>query len=111
MKNIYLILTFLFLQINFSYAFYCVQPQSPNLYMNQPIKPQKPFVPYCINEMMGTHTCDEWTISNYNSEVESYNYDLQNFYTDADNYVRELQNYLLTAQAYVECEIDILNQQ
>ena len=49
--------------------------------------------------------------NNYNSEVESYNYDLQNFYTDADNYVRELQNYLLTAQAFVECEIDILNQQ
>ena len=64
--------------------------------------PSKPSTPYCVNEYANTHTCDEWEINNYISDMESYR-------RDVENYVDELKNYLANARRYVECEINDLN--
>ena len=77
-----------------SYA-YCSQPSAPYS------KPSKPTVPFCVNEWSNTHTCDDFTIQNYNNNLESYRYEVQ-------NYVRELQRYVDNAVAYANCEIDNL---
>ena len=71
---------------------YCSAPSAPYF------KPNKPSVPFCVNEYAGTHTCDDYTISSYISDIDSYNYDVQ-------RYVQELQNYVNDAQSYANCEI------
>ena len=74
---------------------YCSQPSAPYF------KPSKPTVPFCVNEWSNTHTCDDFTIQNYNNNLESYRYEVQ-------NYVIELQRYVDNAVAYANCEIDNL---
>lgn len=104
-----LILIFFFILLSgSSYAFYCSEPSPPNTFL-KPTKPTKPFVPSCVNEFMGTHTCDSWTISNYNSEVEMYNSNLQSYKYEVQNYISELQRYVEDAREYANCEISNLN--
>jgi|TARA_B100001093_G_C26187341_1_gene742417 hypothetical protein len=76
---------------------FCIEPS-----ISSWNKPSKPSVPYCINEYNNTHTCDDYTISSYNSDISSYNYDVE-------SYVRELENFVRDAQNYANCEIRSLN--
>ena len=55
---------------------YCstpMAPEPPGVYA----KPTKPMVPFCVNEIMNTHTCSDWEISAYNSELSSYRGDIE----------------------------------
>ena len=70
---------------------YCYEPSAPYN------KPQKPYVPYCVNEWAGTHSCDDWEINNYYAELESYNYEVQ-------SYINQLNNYIEEAVEYAKCE-------
>lgn len=72
----------------------CYEPDPPS----RSYKPSKPIVPFCVNEWNNTHTCDEWQISAYNSDVMTYN-------SEIDDYVRRLRLYLSEAEEYVRCEI------
>ena len=74
---------------------YCYEPSAPYS------KPYKPSVPYCVNEWAGTHTCDEWEINNYYSQLESYR-------SDVEYYIRQLNNYIDEAVEYAECEVSNL---
>ena len=75
---------------------YCMEPSAPYS------KPDKPTVPFCVNEWAGTHTCSDWEIESYYSDIRNYNYEVE-------SYVNDLQNYLYDAEDYVRCEINSLN--
>ncbi len=100
-----------FVIYSFSLTFansFCYAPSAPSTW-SKPTKPTKPFVPFCVNEFSNTHTCDEWTINSYNSEVNYYNSQLQSYSYEIDDYVRKLQNYVNDAQDYANCEIRSLD--
>ena len=65
-------------------------------------KPIEPSVPWCVNEWNNTHTCSDWEIESYYSDIRNYNYEVE-------SYVNDLQNYLYDAEDYVRCEINSLN--
>ena len=88
-----------------TYAFgFCYAPTAPSNW-DRPTKPTKPFVPYCVNEWNNTHTCDDWTINSYNSDVDNYNSQLRSYSYDVDEYIRKLQYYVNEASEYANCEI------
>ena len=74
---------------------YCSDPSAPYS------KPSKPMTPFCINELMNTHTCSNFEIDMYNSEIDRFNSDLR-------RYIDDLQTYLDEAQEYAKCEIEEL---
>lgn len=77
---------------------FCMEPTAPYY------EPQKPSVPYCVNEILRTHTCDEWQISQYNREIENYN-------SEVEEYINQMRAYVDDAIAYAKCKIDsIINQ-
>ena len=75
---------------------YCYEPSPP---WSKPIKPS---VPWCVNEWNYSHTCSDWEIESYYSDIRNYNYEVE-------SYVNDLQNYLYDAEDYVRCEINSLN--
>ena len=94
--------------ISNSYSFsgiYCSEPSAPSFYDR---KPTKPSVPFCVNEFMKTHTCDDFTISQYNSEVETYNSRLRSYNSSVEIYIAELNRYVQKARDYAQCEVDNL---
>tara|TARA_B100000900_G_scaffold77614_1_gene62121 strand:+ start:156 stop:455 length:300 start_codon:yes stop_codon:yes gene_type:complete len=93
MKQITITLTICFI-LNTKIFAWCSEPSAPSSFS----KPTKPSVPYCVNEYSRTHTCDDWTINQYNSDIEQYNYDVQRYASDLRDYVND-------AQEYANCEI------
>jgi hypothetical protein len=75
---------------------YCMEPTAPYR------KPTKPTVPFCVNEFTNTHTCDDWQIDTYNSEIDTFNFEYP-------RYVKALNLYLDEAVAYAQCELDSLD--
>jgi len=86
-------LLFLIPSLSYSYCYEHSPPWS---------KPTKPSMPWCVNEWNNTHTCSDW-------EIESYYSDIRIYYYDVENYVNDLNNYLYDAEDYVRCEINSLN--
>ena len=103
LKN-FLIILVLFFTVTTNANSFCYEPSAPSTW-SKPTKPVKPFVPFCVNEFSNTHTCDEWTINSYNSDVNYYNSQLQSYNYELEDYVRKLQNYVNDAQEYANCEI------
>ena len=66
---------------------YCSEP---SFYMSTP---DKPSVPYCVNEWNNTHTCDEWELQNYYDDMERYSSDVQEFIDALNYYVSEASNF------------------
>ncbi len=77
----------LFLSVNQLMA-WCSEPSLSYLYT-----PTKPSVPWCVNEWNNTHTCDEWEIDSYYSDIEAYNNDVEDFIYQLNNYVDEAVEY------------------
>ena len=75
---------------------FCSEPSAPWG------KPSKPMVPYCVNEYTNTHTCSDWEIDNYYSDLESYNDEVQ-------SYIRQLNDYIDEAVEYAKCEVKSLD--
>lgn len=75
---------------------FCSEPWPPYS------KPNKPAVPFCVNEWNNTHTCDDWQIASYNNE-------LRNYRDEVEQYVQELQSYVSYASDYAQCEIQNLD--
>ena len=82
---------------NNSFAFYCAEPSPPRY------SPSKPIVPFCVNEYNNTHTCDDWQINSYYSDLDRYQFEVQ-------NYVRKLQEYVDDAVEFANCKIKNLDQ-
>jgi hypothetical protein len=83
---------------------YCYEPSTPSSY-RRPTRPIEPTTPYCVNIYAKTHTCDSFTISRYNSEVDTYNTLLESYRLERDRYVSSLKQYVDDAVEYARCEI------
>ncbi|MSP10063.1 MAG: hypothetical protein EXR14_00485 [Pelagibacteraceae bacterium] len=72
-------------------------------------KPSKPSAPFCLNEWDNTHACDDYTINNYNSDLERYRYDLEDYQTELQNYVNDAQYFANKVLNYANREITNLD--
>ncbi|MDC0433629.1 hypothetical protein OAL89_01685 [Pelagibacteraceae bacterium] len=107
-KLLAIIVLGLFLFPNYLLAF-CSEPMMAPSPPSSYSKPYKPDVPFCVNEFNNTHTCDEWTISSYNSDLENYRYQLQNYQRELQDYAEEASSFVEQAIDYANCEIRSLN--
>lgn len=55
--------------------------------------PIKPITPWCLDEYNKTHTCDEWEIARYYSQLENYRSEVSSFAYILNNYVDEAIEY------------------
>lgn len=58
--------------------------------------PSKSTVPWCVNEWNGTHTCSDWEIQSYYSDLEEYR-------SDVDRFIKQLNDYVDDAIEYAQC--------
>ena len=103
MKKILKIIIFMMLVPTYVFA-WCSEPMAPSAPSNWN-KPSKPSVPFCVNEWNNTHTCDDWTISSYNSDLQRYRYELEDYQRELQNYVNDAQYFANEALNYANCEI------
>ena len=79
----------------------------PSFYESPPSVPfgGPPDTPYCMTgfSYSRTHTCDEWEVRNYISEVESYIDDLNNYVAEYLEFANSAASAYETALAYAEC--------
>jgi hypothetical protein len=102
MRNFALCIFAIISNADFAWAgLYCTAPTAPPFYET---KPSKPDVPFCVNELAGTHSCDDLTIQSYNAAVEVYNRRLRSYQSSVDIYISDLNQYLRKAQEYTRCE-------
>lgn len=80
---------------------YCYEPDAPDPPASYQ-KPTKPSVPWCVDEYSRTHTCDDWEIDSYNSDLQRYRYEI-------DDYVNQLEMFVAEAQAFYSDSIDYAN--
>ena len=85
----------------------CFDPSAPSKPWGS--APMKPSVPYCVNEWNNTHTCDDWEINNYMSNVENYNYEVQDWVNKLRQFAQQAEQYYGEVINYVNCEINDLN--
>ncbi len=88
-----------------TYVFaWCSEPSAPAAPSTWN-KPSKPSVPYCVNEWNNTHTCDDWTINSYNSDLDRYRYEVDAYQRSLQNYVNDARSFASEAYNYANCEI------
>lgn len=102
LSTVAITLLFISAPANASSGLYCSSPDAPDMHQTKPVEP---IAPYCVNEIMGTHTCSEWEIESYNSEIARYNDELVYYRSAAQLYASELQDYVEDAVEYAECEL------
>ena len=103
MKN-FLVVLIIFLIIPAKVFAWCSEPMAPSTPSSWS-KPTKPSVPFCVNEWNNTHTCDDWTITSYNNDLQNYSYDVENYQRELQYYVDEVQRFVNDAYEYANCEI------
>ena len=103
MKN-FLVVLIIFLIIPEKVFAWCSEPIAPSAPSSWS-KPTKPSVPFCVNEWNNTHTCDDWTITSYNNDLQNYRYDVENYQRELQYYVDEAQRFINDAYEYANCEI------
>ena len=103
MKNFLVVLIiFLIIPVKvFAWCYELMTPSAPSSWS----KPSKPSVPFCVNEWNNTHTCDDWTITSYNNDLQNYRYDVENYQRELQYYVDEAQRFVNDAYEYANCEI------
>ena len=83
---------------------WCSEPMSPSAPSSYS-KPSKPSVPFCVNEFSNTHTCDDWTINSYNSDLDRYRYEVDDYQRSLQSYVNDAEYFAREALDYANCEI------
>lgn len=73
----------------------------------------RPDVPYCLSSYSysGTHTCDNWEIESYFSEVDDYVNSLQAYLDEFNEYTRKVSRLAQEAEAYAICEAEEVSTQ
>ena len=103
MTKLPIMICILILMSNNAFGF-CSSPDAPDPPSTYS-KPTKPTVPFCVNEFTRTHTCDDWQISSYNSELENYRSEVEYYVQKLKNYVSEAQSFAHDSVEYAKCEI------
>lgn len=83
---------------------YCSTPSAPNP-PSTFHRPSKPSAPYCVNTFSNTHTCSQWEINNYKSELQQYRFNVEDYIRKLKNYVREANRFANETVSYANCEI------
>ena len=83
---------------------FCYEPDAPDP-PSSFLKPTKPSVPWCVDEYSMTHTCDDWEIDSYNSDLQSYRYEVENYVNQLEMFVAEAQSFYSESVDYANCEI------
>ena len=102
--KIFLLILFIILILPLKVFAWCSEPMAPSTPSSWS-KPTKPSVPFCVNEWNNTHTCDDWTITSYNNDLQNYRYDVENYQRELQYYVDEAQRFVNDAYEYANCEI------
>lgn len=94
---------------------YCITPSVPYS-MRAPEAPgsySRPSVPYCLNGYSYTreHTCDQWELDSYFSDVEDYVNELQTYLDEINAYARKVNLLARDAEAYAVCEAEEVSTQ
>lgn len=92
---------------------YCYAPSDPGDPPDPPSSYSKPSVPYCLTSYSysSEHTCDEWEIRRYFSDVEDYQRKLKRYARELEDYLNEVTSYVESASKYAVCEYsDIASQ-
>tara|TARA_B100000029_G_scaffold190929_1_gene188790 strand:+ start:364 stop:681 length:318 start_codon:yes stop_codon:yes gene_type:complete len=97
-----LIILFMF-HTTYVYPF-CSSPRAPSTPSTYS-KPTKPRTPWCVNEYSNTHTCDDWEIMNYNSDIRRYNREVDDYVRELKSYVDSANRFATNAYEYANCEI------
>lgn len=87
---------------------YCAEPRAPSA-PGMYFKPTKPRAPFCVNQLMRTHTCDDWEIDMYNSSVRRYRSEMEDYVQKLKSYVADAARYADDALTYAKCEINDLS--
>ena len=91
---------------------FCSEPSSPfDSLPSPPSSLSKPTEPFCLSgyRFSGKHTCSNWELESYFSDVENYISDLKAFAAAANSYASEVIDYANEAVNYANCEISDLN--
>jgi hypothetical protein len=82
-------------------SFYDSSPDAPGTFA-------RPDVPYCLRELKwsGRHTCDDWEIDRYRSDVEAYVDKLNDYIREAVDFANAATRFAGDAGAYARCEAD-----
>jgi len=83
---------------------WCSEPRAPSAPSTYS-KPSKPSVPFCVNEFSNTHTCDDWTINSYNSDLDRYRYEVDDYQRSLQSFVNDAGDFAREALEYANCEI------
>mgnify|MGYP001230545823 CR=1 FL=1 len=89
-------------------AFYCRTPNAPSP-PSALFKPTKPVTPYCVNELMSTHTCDSWEIDSYKTALRNYQNEVNDYIDELNDYIDEANDFVSNAVAYAKCEVNNLD--
>ena len=87
---------------------YCSEPRAPSAPSTYS-KPSKPSIPFCVNEFSNTHTCDDWEINSYNSDLDRYKYEVDDYQRSLQSFVNDAGDFAREAHDYANCEIRNLN--
>lgn len=96
------------------FAILCVTPTSSWAYCSEPTppdppssysRPTKPAVPFCVNTYDNTHTCDDWEIENYETQLRRYQSEIDDYVRELKNYASEAESYYREAVSYAQCEV------
>ncbi len=82
---------------------YCSEPSVPDVPSTYN-RPSKPSAPYCVDTFSNTHTCDDWEIDNYNSELSRYRDEVEEYIRKLRYYVSKAETYYSEAVSYAQCE-------
>lgn len=81
------------------------------MYLSAPDAPStisRPDVPYCLQGYGWSrkHTCSDWELDSYKSEVEEYIDDLNDYISEANSFAEEAIRFANDASDYARCEAD-----
>ena len=87
---------------------YCYEPSFGDTPPDPPSSYERPDVPYCLEEYSwsGRHTCDDWEIDAYFSDVEDYAEELEDYLYEVEAFKMAAERFASEAVDYATCEAD-----
>lgn len=85
---------------------FCSQPYGDVTLPDAPGSFHKPSAPYCLSgyKFSRKHTCSDWEIRSYQSEIEDYLNKLQTYANDAVDAANKAISFANDAKSYAKCE-------
>lgn len=84
---------------------YCSKPSAGIFFDFPEPSISRPNMPYCLSEFhySRTHTCEEWEIQSYLSEVEDYQRQLERYLDEVNDFMDEAKDLADDAERYANC--------